>query len=105
MGSEMCIRDSARITLDDEFQTEINNATIVRAGDLNGSHRFARFNPSAGATYDFSNWNMTAYVNYAESNRAPSPVELSCADPAVPCRVPNAFAQGNDLEKYKCFEA
>jgi len=89
----------ARITLDDEFQTEINNATIVRAGDLNGSHRFARFNPSAGATYDFSNWNMTAYVNYAESNRAPSPVELSCADPAVPCRVPNAFAADPPLEQ------
>ena len=89
----------ARITLDDEFQTDITNATITRKGDLNGSHRFARFNPSAGATYDFSDWNITGYVNYAESNRAPSPVELSCADPAVPCRVPNAFAADPPLEQ------
>jgi len=91
----------ARITLDDEFEfgSALNNAKIKRVGDLNGSHRFARFNPSAGVTYDISDWNLTTYINYAESNRAPSPVELSCADPLVPCRVPNAFAADPPLEQ------
>ena len=42
--------------------------------------------PSLGLAYD-----MSFYANWAQSNRAPSPVELACADPAVPCRVPNAF--------------
>ena len=88
----------ARITLDDEFET-FAAGKIKRLGDLNGSHRFARFNPSAGVTYDISDWNLTTYINYAESNRAPSPVELSCADPLVPCRVPNAFAADPPLEQ------
>ncbi len=92
----------ARITLDDEFEDEITaltNAKLKRLGDLNGSHRFARLNPSAGVSYDLNDWNVTTYINYAESNRAPSPVELSCADPAVPCRVPNAFAADPPLEQ------
>ena len=88
----------ARITLDDEFET-FSAGKIKRLGDLNGSHRFARFNPSAGVSYDISDWNVTTSVNYAESNRAPSPVELSCADPAVPCRVPNAFAADPPLKQ------
>ena len=88
----------ARITLDDEFET-FAPGLITRLGDLNGSHRFARFNPSAGVTYDISDLNLTTYINYAESNRAPSPVELSCADPAIPCRVPNAFAADPPLQQ------
>lgn len=51
---------------------------------LNGRHSFSRFNPGAGATYKITP-NVTAYVGYSESNRAPTAGELSCADPAAPC--------------------
>lgn len=57
---------------------------------LNGNHTFNRFNPAVGL-----NWNPSAMFNtwlgYNEGMRAPSPVELTCADPGAPCKLPNAF--------------
>jgi outer membrane receptor protein involved in Fe transport len=35
---------------------------------------------------------MTLYAGYNEGMRTPTPVELTCADPAAPCSLPNAFA-------------
>jgi len=57
---------------------------------LNGDNRFSRFNPAAGATWKTSDA-LTAYANYNEGMRVPTPVELTCADPAAPCALPNAF--------------
>ncbi len=47
------------------------------------------------------------FGGYSESNRAPTPVELSCADPGQPCRVPNAFVSDPPLEQVvtRSFEA
>ena len=53
-------------------------------GLLTGDHLYTRFNPMAGATYKF-NSNLSAYGGYAEANRAPTPAELGCANPAQPC--------------------
>ena len=52
--------------------------------DLNGSHTFSRFNPMIGGTYKVTP-GLTAYAGYSEANRAPTPLELACADPARPC--------------------
>lgn len=57
---------------------------------LDGDHKFVRFNPALGVTYSPSP-RYTGYANYSEGMRAPTPVELTCADPAAPCRLPNAF--------------
>ncbi len=57
---------------------------------LNGDHKFIRFNPALGFTYN-PTATATTYANYSEGMRAPTPVELTCADPAAPCRLPNAF--------------
>ena len=57
---------------------------------LDGDSRFSRFNPAAGATYKASD-TLTTYANYNEGMRIPTPVELTCADPAAPCALPNAF--------------
>jgi iron complex outermembrane receptor protein len=54
--------------------------------DLNGSHTFSRFNPMVGGTYKITP-ELTAYAGYSEANRAPTPLELACADPARPCIV------------------
>ncbi|MBO0737752.1 MAG: TonB-dependent receptor [Alphaproteobacteria bacterium] len=51
---------------------------------LNGSDRFSRFNPSAGATYKITP-NITGYFNFAQANRAPTPGEIACSDPTRPC--------------------
>ena len=42
---------------------------------------------------------MTFYAGYSESNRAPTPVELTCADEDDPCRLPNAFLADPPLEQ------
>ncbi len=57
---------------------------------LNGSHRFRGFNPAAGLTFN-PVAGFTAYASYNEGMRTPTPVELTCADPAAPCKLPNAF--------------
>jgi outer membrane receptor protein involved in Fe transport len=66
--------------------------------DLNGSHTFERLNPSAGLTYNILD-NLTVYGNYSESTRAPTPMELSCADPNAPCKLPNSFTADPPLEQ------
>ena len=56
-----------------------------RNGDaLDGTHTFTRLNPSIGLTY--APWSFLAvYASYAEANRAPTALELGCADPERPC--------------------
>jgi outer membrane receptor protein involved in Fe transport len=53
---------------------------------LNGNDSFSRFNPIIGGTYKI-NSGLTAYAGYSEANRAPTPLELGCADPAHPCII------------------
>jgi outer membrane receptor protein involved in Fe transport len=65
---------------------------------LNGSYQFVRFNPSLGVTYRIVK-GLNAFAGYGESNRAPTPAELACADPTAPCRVPNAFLSDPPLQQ------
>jgi iron complex outermembrane receptor protein len=65
---------------------------------LNGSHAFDRFNPSAGLTYQILD-NLGVYGSYSESTRAPTPMELSCADPTAPCKLPNSFVSDPPLKQ------
>ena len=51
---------------------------------LNGNDLYTRFNPTIGGTYKITS-GLTAYAGYSEANRAPTPLELGCADPAHPC--------------------
>jgi len=76
-------------------QTEL---TDELGGPVHGNHHFNRFDPSAGFTYRASTlWQF--YANYAETNRAPTPQELSCASPAAPCSLLNFFVGDPDLEQ------
>ncbi len=54
------------------------------APQLNGDNLYTHFNPGAGMTYKITD-NVTAYGGWSEGNRAPTPGELSCANPATPC--------------------
>ncbi len=65
---------------------------------LDGEHTFSRFNVGAGLVHQF-NEAASIFGRYGESNRAPTAAELSCADPAEPCRVPNAFISDPPLEQ------
>jgi outer membrane receptor protein involved in Fe transport len=53
---------------------------------LNGSDTYTRFNPIIGGTYKITS-ELTAYAGYSEANRAPTPLELECANPAQPCVI------------------
>jgi iron complex outermembrane receptor protein len=79
------------------------NIAQIRLSDqlgtsLNGTHNFSRFNPTAGAAYKIAD-GVTAYASYAEGNRAPTPAELSCADPARPCTLASFFVADPPLKQ------
>jgi iron complex outermembrane receptor protein len=57
---------------------------------LDGSHSYTHLNPAVGAAYRFAPA-LSAYAGYAAANRAPTPAEFSCADPAAPCSLTNFF--------------
>jgi outer membrane receptor protein involved in Fe transport len=76
-------------------RTTTDNRDRIRpasgTGSLTGRHVFGRFNPAAGATFRAAE-GVSAYAGYSEGSRAPSSVELGCADPEQPCKLPNAMA-------------
>jgi outer membrane receptor protein involved in Fe transport len=67
--------NAARIALEDQIGSA-----------LNGNETFNRFNPIVGGSYKIVP-GLTAYAGYSEANRAPTPLELGCADPAHPCTI------------------
>ena len=67
-------------------------------GSLDGDHRFSRVNPAVGLTFaPFSG--VTGYAGYSQGSRAPSAIELGCADPENPCKLPNAMASDPPLRQ------
>lgn len=75
-------------------------------GSLDGDHTFQRFNPAVGLIFRPLR-HLNAYANYSEGNRAPTSVELGCADPEAPCKLPNAMAGDPPLQQVitRTFEA
>ena len=82
--------DAMAITISGRYNRTRINLRDQLGTALSGNHEFERFNPALGLTYRFTE-NKTFFASYSESNRAPSPVELTCADENDPCRLPNAF--------------
>lgn len=64
---------------------------------LAGSHHYQRFNPALGFNYDLGN-HQGIFGSYSESMRAPTSIELSCADPNSPCALPTGFNGDPDLK-------
>lgn len=95
----LSLGEKAHLTLSGRYNqadVEISDASGA-APELNGRHSFQRFNPAAGVTYAFSPA-MTAYAGYNEGFRAPSPVELTCADENAPCSLPVGFVADPPLD-------
>ncbi len=97
------INDQLHMTLSGRYNVaninlsgfSVDDASVV--GDLNGAHRYSRFNPAIGFNYNPTK-TIGFYAGYNEGMRAATPVELSCADEARPCSLPNAFAADPHLE-------
>lgn len=89
--------------------TEVKNTDAINPtgnNSLAGNHSFNRINPSLGLTYTPTE-QMSIYGSYSESSRAPTSMELGCANPAVPCKLPNAMAGDPHLDQVvvKTYEA
>ena len=65
---------------------------------LNGNHTYTHFNPMIGGTYKLTP-NLTLYGDFAEANRAPTPLELACSDPLRPCLIDNALVADPNLQQ------
>jgi iron complex outermembrane receptor protein len=74
--------------------------------DLSGHHLFQRVNPAAGASYQ-PRPELGVFGGYSEATRAPTPLELTCANDKAPCRLPNSFVSDPDLRQVvaRTFEA
>ena len=104
--SNLALYAAARL----EVATDLHVAVTARYNDANvtladrrgtaldGDHGFRRLNPGLSLDYRFSPA-VAAYATYSETNRAPSPVELTCADEDAPCRLPNAFLADPPLDQ------
>jgi len=91
------------VTLSGRFnRTMINNIDRITPGggpgSLDGKYSFDRFNPAIGVTFNPAAL-LNTYVRYSEANRAPTSIELGCADPNVPCKLPNAMAGDPPLQQ------
>jgi outer membrane receptor protein involved in Fe transport len=77
----------ANINLQDQIGTQ-----------LNGNDTYTRFNPIICGTYKITP-GLTAYAGYSEANRAPTPLELGCADPANPCIIASFLVSDPPLKQ------
>jgi len=65
---------------------------------LNGDHSFRRVDP--GIEFDWQLSEKAAmHAGYSEASRAPTPVELSCADETAPCSLTNFFVGDPPLKQ------
>jgi outer membrane receptor protein involved in Fe transport len=96
--------------LDLSFAGRFNDAETnlydKNGGPVTGNHSYNRFNPSAGLTYRVAPW-LQFYGSYSETNRVPTPQELSCASAAFPCSLLAFFVGDPDLKQVvaRTFEA
>ena len=99
----LSIRDVWRLTLSGRYnRTGIRNSDRIDPGggpgSLDGDYTFGRFNPAAGLTFSPSP-RVNLFAGYSEGSRAPTSIELGCADPDSPCKLPNAMAGDPPLEQ------
>ncbi len=64
---------------------------------LTGDHSFHRFNPAIGLAIT-PREDLSFYASYNEASRAPTAIELGCANPDQPCKLPNAMAGDPPLD-------
>ncbi len=77
----------ARLDLDDQL-----------GGALTSRDRYDRFDPVIGGTFNIIP-DLTAYAGYSEANRAPTPLELGCANPLQPCIIDSFLVSDPPLKQ------
>ena len=82
------------------IQVDNHDTFNTPGGDasLTGKHHYERFNPSIGITFSPTK-NYTTYASYNVSSRAPTSIELGCANPDQPCNLPTQMADDPPLDQ------
>ena len=90
------------------IQVDNKDSLVPQAGDdsLTGYHVYNRFNPAVGLNFTPTS-DLTVYGSYNEGTRAPTSMELGCANPNAPCKLPSAMVADPPLKQVvtKTFEA
>ena len=99
----LALAERWHLTLSGRFnRTTVNNTDLItpqgEPGSLTGEHVFSRFNPAIGVTFD-PTLRVNLYAGYNEGSRAATSIELGCADPEQPCKLPNAMAGDPPLDQ------
>ncbi len=79
--------DAAEVVLQDE-----------RGGPVSGRHHYARLDPSVGLVWRAAP-SLSLEASFAQTHRAPTPQELSCASAAAPCSLLNFFVGDPNLRQ------
>jgi outer membrane receptor protein involved in Fe transport len=82
-------------------RTRVINRDRLNPGvpdNLDGDYTYRKLNPALGLTWQASPA-LTVYGGLSQGNRAPTPIELGCANPDKPCTLPNALASDPFLEQ------
>jgi outer membrane receptor protein involved in Fe transport len=82
------------------------NHTSVKTTDLlnptppnvDADHSYESLNPAIGITHALQG-GVVLFGGWSQGTRAPSPIELGCADPNNPCSLPNAMQADPFLEQ------
>jgi outer membrane receptor protein involved in Fe transport len=95
--------DTAHLTLSGRYnrisvKSRDHILSAPNPASLDGDHQFKRFNPAVGFTWVPSR-TMSVYAGYNEGSRAPTAIELGCANPDNPCKLPNAMAGDPPLKQ------
>jgi iron complex outermembrane receptor protein len=68
------------------------------APELNADNEYTHANPQAGLAYKLGS-GVTAFGGYSQSNRAPTALELDCADRVKPCLLENSLVSDPPLKQ------
>lgn len=82
-------------------RTRVVNRDRLEPGvpdNLDGDYTYHKLNPALGLTWQ-AGPALTVYGGFSQGNRAPTPIELGCANPEKPCTLPNALASDPFLEQ------
>jgi iron complex outermembrane receptor protein len=92
------VTDKLTVTAGGRFNYAAISLYDLVGTSLNGNAVFTHFNPTIGASYKLTP-EITGYANYSEANRAPTPLELGCANPNQPCLIDNFLVSDPALKQ------
>jgi outer membrane receptor protein involved in Fe transport len=92
------LRPDLFVTASARFNLSTQSLRDGLGSALDADHTYQRINPALGASYQPRAW-LGLFGGYSESTRMPTPLELTCANPTDPCRLPNDFVSDPPLQQ------